>query len=128
MNSKAIIQFSNNWQQNQEGAIERGGKLIIDYAKERLSCCFRDWRGAEIGGIMVYLRFHPRGEVVSGSVINAIRAGETTQGPVIGHESALFSIIGLKPPASSWLALADKMTHYEVCHGIQVRQSYGFPN
>ena len=90
MQSKAIVHFSDNWQQLQEGELERGGKLVIDYAKERLSCCFRDWRGAEIGEIMVYLRFHPRGEVVSGSVINAIRAGGNTQGSVIGHESALF--------------------------------------
>jgi hypothetical protein len=32
----------------------------------------------------------------------------------------LFSITRLKPPASSRLASADKMTHFEMCHGLQV--------
>jgi hypothetical protein len=40
----------------------------------------------------------------------------------------LFSITRLKPPASSRLASADKMTRFEVCHGLQVWQSYGFSN
>jgi len=31
-----------------------------------------------------------------------------------------FSITRLKPPASSRLALTDKMTRFEVCRGIQV--------
>ncbi|PKM12824.1 MAG: hypothetical protein CVV06_20675 [Gammaproteobacteria bacterium HGW-Gammaproteobacteria-10] len=40
----------------------------------------------------------------------------------------LLSIIRLKPPASSRLASADKMTHSEVCDGLQVLQLYGFSN
>ena len=40
----------------------------------------------------------------------------------------LFSITRLKPPASSRSASADKMTHFEMCHGLQVWQPYGFSN
>ena len=39
-----------------------------------------------------------------------------------------FSITRLKPPASSRLALADKMASFGGCHGLQVWQPYSFSN
>ena len=32
---------------------------------------------------------------------------------------------GLKPPAFSRLALINRMSHFEVCHGLQIWQLYG---
>jgi len=62
-----MIQFLADWRQEQHGAIERSGRLKIDYDKGRLPRCFAMWRGAEFGDIVASIRFHPRGEVVSGS-------------------------------------------------------------
>ena len=83
--SEAAIRFLENWQQQQEGPIERGGRLKIVYDKARLPHCFANWRGAEFGDIIVNIRFHPRGDIVSGSALAPVRDGESPPGPVIGH-------------------------------------------
>jgi hypothetical protein len=83
--SEAAIRFLGNWQQQQEGAIERGGRLKIVYDKARSPRCFANWRGAEFGDITVNIRFHPRGDLVSGSVVAPVREGQNRPGPVIGH-------------------------------------------
>src|SRR5207249_5717950 len=37
------------------------------------------------GDIVAHIRFHPRGEIVSGSVVSPIRDSENPPGVVIGH-------------------------------------------
>ncbi|HMS85105.1 MAG TPA: DUF6209 family protein [Nitrospira sp.] len=83
--SIATVQFQKDWSHTQEGAIERGGRLKIDYDKGRLSRCFTRWRGAEFGDIIAYLRFHPCDELVRGSVVAPIHEGDNPPGMVIGH-------------------------------------------
>src|SRR5262245_34561385 len=90
--SNATIQFLGDWRQEQHGTIERGGRLKVDYDKGRLSHCFTSWRGAEIGDIVAYLRFHPRGEIVSSSVVAPVRDRENPPGVVIGHAPVPFEV------------------------------------
>jgi len=52
---------------------------------QRLPHCFTKWRGAEFGNIVAHIRFHPRGEIASGSVIAPVRDQENPPGMVIGH-------------------------------------------
>src|SRR5262249_52794746 len=68
----AILQFLPDWRAQQQGTIDRGGTLTIEYDKSRLSSGFVPWRGAELGDIIAYCRFHPRGDVVTGSVLNHV--------------------------------------------------------
>jgi hypothetical protein len=83
--SNTTVQFLGDWRQAQSGAIERGGRLTVDYDMQRLPRCFTKWRGAEFGDIMAYVRFHPRGEIVRGSVVALVRDRENPPGMVIGH-------------------------------------------
>ena len=85
MASMTTIQFLGEWKHAQSGEIKRGGQLKIDYDKGRLPRCFTMWRGAEFGDIVAYLRFHPRGEIMRGSVVAPIRDGKNPLGMVIGH-------------------------------------------
>jgi Family of unknown function (DUF6209) len=79
------IQFLPGWRQVQSGMIERGGRLKIEYDMQRLPHCFTKWRGAEFGDITAYIRFYPRGEIVSGSVVGPVHDRENPPWMVIGH-------------------------------------------
>jgi Family of unknown function (DUF6209) len=81
----ATIRFLRDWRHEQQGAIERGGQLVLEYDKGRSPECFTMWRGAEFGDIVAWIRFQPRGELFSGSVVAPVRSGENPPGPVIGH-------------------------------------------
>ena len=81
--SVGTIRFLSAWRQEQTGAIERGGQLVIEYDDSRCSRCFTTWRGAEFGTIVTNVHFHPRGELFPGSVVAPVRP--TENGPVIGH-------------------------------------------
>jgi hypothetical protein len=83
--SNTTVQFLGDWRQTQSGAVERGGRLKVEYDMQRLPRCFTKWRGAEVGDIMAYLRFHPRGEIVRGSVVAPVRDRENPPGMIIGH-------------------------------------------
>jgi hypothetical protein len=72
--SNASIRFLSDWRQEQQGGIERGGRLKIDYDKGRSPRCFTNWRGAEFGEIVASVRFHPRGEIINGSVLAPVSA------------------------------------------------------
>src|SRR5262245_46128253 len=86
------IQFLSDWRQVLTSAIERGRPLRLEYDNGRLSSCFTHWRGAEFGNIEALIRFHPRGEIVSSSVIAPIRDRENPPGMVIGHQAAPFDV------------------------------------
>ncbi|HEX9143803.1 MAG TPA: DUF6209 family protein [Candidatus Binatia bacterium] len=44
MAGTAILQFFPDWRQTQQGAIQRGEKLRIEYDMTRLPHCFTPWR------------------------------------------------------------------------------------
>jgi uncharacterized protein DUF6209 len=68
----ATLEFLPGWQQEQQGAITRGGTLTLNYDKTRLADCFPPWRGAELGDIVARCRFHPRGDITAGSVVSSV--------------------------------------------------------
>ncbi|WP_437335331.1 DUF6209 family protein [Sorangium sp. So ce394] len=88
MTKAAVLQFFPDWIHAQQGEIERRGALRIEYDMSRLSRCFTTWRGAKIGDIVAYVRFHPRGEIVQGSVVEEVRAEGRPPGPVVAHRAA----------------------------------------
>jgi hypothetical protein len=90
--STASIVFLSDWRQEQQGSIERGGRLKIDYDTARSARCFTMWHGAEVGDIVAYIRFHPRGEIFNGSVIAPVRASENPPGMVVGHVPVPFEL------------------------------------
>jgi len=90
--SNTTVQFLGDWHQTQSGAIERSGRLKVEYDMQRLPHCFTKWRGAEFGNIVAQIRFHPRGEIVSGSVIAPVRDQENPPGMVIGHVPVPFEV------------------------------------
>jgi uncharacterized protein DUF6209 len=78
-NSPALLQFLPDWLQVRQGEILRGDSLAIEFAPERLTGCRRNWRGAEVWDIEALVRFHPRGELVHGDLMEPIRtAGVVT--------------------------------------------------
>jgi Family of unknown function (DUF6209) len=85
--SASTIQFRGDWRQEQHGVIERGSRLTLAYDKARLPGSFARWRGAELGDIFALCRFHPRGEIVSGSVVAPVRDRENPPGMVVDHVS-----------------------------------------
>lgn len=78
-NSKAVLRFLPNWQQQDEGEISRGDTVAIEFAPERLPGCRQNWRGAEVWEIEAFARFHPRGELLHASLLDRVRtAGVVT--------------------------------------------------
>jgi hypothetical protein len=72
--AKAVLRFLPNWQQAGEGQISRGNSVAIEFDPERLTGCRRrDWRGADLWDIEALARFHPRGELLHGSLLDRIR-------------------------------------------------------
>lgn len=84
----ATIQFLRDWSDVQQRAIERGGRLRVDYDIQRLSPCFMPWRGAEFGDVIAQIRFHPRQDLVTGSVAAPVHDRENPPWLVVGHISA----------------------------------------
>ena len=81
----STIQFLADWREEQHGIIERGSRLTLEYDATRLPDSFAQWRGAEFGDIVAFCRFHPRRDVVSGSVVARVRDGERAPGMVNRH-------------------------------------------
>jgi hypothetical protein len=81
----ASLRFLQDWQQQQQGVITRGGRLTLDYDKTRLTSCFARWHGAELGDIVAYCRFHPRGDIVTGSVLAPVHDQGNPSGTVIDY-------------------------------------------
>lgn len=79
----STIDFLSDWREEQHGVIERGSRVTLNYDKARLPDSFAQWRGAEFGDIVALCRFHPRGDLVTGSVVAPVRNGEP--GTVVGH-------------------------------------------
>lgn len=86
--SSATLRFLLGWRELQEGPITPGGTLIVDYDPNRLPNCRLQWHGAQVWGISVTIVFHPRGQTLTGSVLEEIR-----QPPISG------AIVDLRPKA-----------------------------
>jgi hypothetical protein len=87
MAARATLQFLPGWREQQQGTIARGGTLTIEYDKGRLSRCFVPWRGAQLGDLVAFCRFHPRGDTVEGSLVTAVHDRGIPDGIVIDHVS-----------------------------------------
>jgi Family of unknown function (DUF6209) len=72
-NSPAVLQFLPDWLQVRRGEILRGDSLAIEFAPERLTGCRQNSRGAEVWDIEALVRFHPRGELVHGDLVEPTR-------------------------------------------------------
>jgi len=70
--SQAVLEFSPDWLQSQNGTILRGGTVVVKFAPERLSACRNSMHGAELWDIEAVAKFHPRGELVRGSLIQRL--------------------------------------------------------
>jgi uncharacterized protein DUF6209 len=92
MATTALLEFFPGWQHRQLNTIERGQALRIAYDRTRLSPCFMTWRGAEFGDIVAYIRFHPRGEIIQGSLVEGVRNQENPPGAVVAHRSVPLEI------------------------------------
>ncbi len=66
---RAVLKFESGWGQIQEGPILRGGSPTIEFAPNPLTACLRNWRGVEVWDIETFVRFHPRAEIMHGSVM-----------------------------------------------------------
>ena len=82
INATAVgtLHFLPDWQRADEGAIVRGRDVSIDFAPERLTGCRRNWRGAEVWDIEAIVKFHPRGELARGSLLERIYTGGVLTG------------------------------------------------
>jgi len=83
----ATLQFLSDWRAQQQGTIDRGGTLTIEYDKSRLSQGFTALHGAQLGDIVAFCRFHPRGDVLTASVVAPIHDPGIPNGVVIDHAS-----------------------------------------
>jgi uncharacterized protein DUF6209 len=70
---KTNLQFLPQWRQVQDAEIVRGGSLSVVFDPERLTGCRRNWRGAEVWDIEAIAKFHPRGDLVRGSLMQPVR-------------------------------------------------------
>jgi hypothetical protein len=66
------IQFLTGWQTIQHGNIKQGGKLTIDYDPWRLPNLRREFRDVIFWRIEAFVRFHPGGQLYTGSVLEGI--------------------------------------------------------
>jgi hypothetical protein len=87
----ARLQFLPGWQTVQQGSITQGGVLIIDYDPSRLPNLRREFRDAIFWRIAAFVRFHPGGQLATGSVLEGIRGGPT--GPVRDHRPKPLEVV-----------------------------------
>ena len=69
---RAIIHFNTGWRGFQRGDITQGGRLIIDYAADRLPACRRYHGGMPSWDIRAYVRFLPGGQLYNGNLLQHV--------------------------------------------------------
>ncbi len=93
----AVIQFLSDWRIAQQGRIEPGGKLIIEYNLERLPKHQHYFKGVLLGDIDAHVKFHPGGRLYTGSVVEKVYAmGKeyvSGRGPCIGHSPRKYEVM-----------------------------------
>jgi hypothetical protein len=78
---QTTLQFLPEWLESLDGPIVRGRNLAIAFDPTRLTGCRTNWRGADVWEIEGVVKFHPRGDVVRGSLLQPIM----TSGIMTGH-------------------------------------------
>ncbi|SEP33232.1 hypothetical protein SAMN02990966_05162 [Rhodospirillales bacterium URHD0017] len=78
---QTALRFLPEWLESRDGPIVRGRNLSIAFDPTRLTGCRRNWRGTDVWEIEGVVKFHPRGDVVRGTLLEPIR----TSGVVTGH-------------------------------------------
>jgi hypothetical protein len=69
---RATLEFLPGWQERQDGAIVRGGQLVVDYDLARMPGCFSStYNGLPAWDTLAYAWFTPGGQLVSTSVRGA---------------------------------------------------------
>jgi len=95
-NTSSHLNFLTEWKIIQNGRITPGEKLIIEYDVRRLPNLRKNWRGADIWNMEIYIRFHPGGELHIGSLLEAVRVGVNANvggGMAVDHFSKPFEIV-----------------------------------
>ncbi|AKQ63359.1 hypothetical protein A176_000271 [Myxococcus hansupus] len=68
----ATVRFLTGWTHSQQGAIVRGGQLVVDYDLYRMTDChLSTYNGVQVWDTLAYVRFLPSGQLFSGSVKQA---------------------------------------------------------
>jgi len=95
----ANVRFVADWTSTLTGDLAQGEKLAIEFDPQRLPQCRLSWRGAEVGDITGYARFHPSGEVFSGSLLQHVSSSSgigTTLQPIPWQVSVPFDAAQLE--------------------------------
>lgn len=126
----AILQFLPNWETVQRGQIRQGGKLVIEYDAERLAQARTWFRGALFGELNVIVKFHPSGQIYTGSCVEEVRSdGPGGNGRTIGLKPKAFEVI--VPLDSShveiWFHAFYQTTSYYEAWDSRYGQNYCFP-
>jgi len=87
----ARLQFLTGWQTMQNGSIKQGGLLIIEYDPWCLPNLRREIRDAIFWRIEAFVRFHPGGQLYTGSVLEGIPW--EGRGPVRDHRPKPFEVV-----------------------------------
>ena len=113
------IRFSKDWRETVEGVVRRDASVAIDFDPSRLPFCRQNWRGAEVWNIDAFVRVHPRGEIVTGSVLKAIRQ-PPEGGMIVALQPAPFAFF--VPPDTTQLELWFH-NYYDVSAGCSAWDS-----
>ena len=107
-NAVASIRFLPDWRIIQEGDIELGGKLIINYDTGRLPNYRQQRREAVFWQVAIYVKFHPGGQLEVGSPLEPVRLRDN--GPVIDYSAKPYEL--LVPPDAAqvemWFYTTDR--------------------
>jgi len=126
----SVVQFLPNWETVQRGQIWQGGKLVIEYDAERLAHVRAWFRGALFGELNVIVKFHPSGQIYTGSCVEEVRSdGTGGHGMTIGLEPKAFEVS--VPLDSShveiWFHAFYQTTSYYEAWDSRYGQNYWFP-
>lgn len=126
----AVLQFLPSWETIQRGEVRQGGKLVIEYDAERLAQARTWFRGALFGELNVIVKFHPTGQIYTGSCIEKVRTdGHGGHGMTIGLEPKAFEVS--VPLDSShveiWFHALYQTTSYYETWDSRYGQNYWFP-
>lgn len=88
----AVLEFLPNWQTIQHGRIHAGGRLVIEYDMKRMPGLPREHHGAVVGDITAYVKFHPEGQVLEGSVLEKVKTEEPRDGRTIALRPSPYEV------------------------------------
>jgi len=83
----ALLEFYPAWKHRQFEPIERGQNIRIVYDAARLSRCSTKSNDAELGDTVAYIRFHPRGEIIRGTVVERVQKSDKHPRPAVSYKT-----------------------------------------